>query len=204
MDTVTDATEPTDNQGAGSWRIGPRIKAARLARRKTLADLAAESGLTKGFISKLERDQARASVASLIKLCHALNISVASLFHGPSGEVVRRAEYPPINFGGTGMSEYLLTPHVERRLQVILSVIQPGGGSGDEPYVLTTDVEFAFVLEGRLKIDVGDKSVTLEAGDAFTFPGHTQHTFQSVETNGLTKVLWVLCPSLPVEEKTQD
>ena len=59
--------------GDGS-RIGAQLKGARLAQRMTLAEVALRSGLTKGFLSKLERDQATASVASLMRLvrdaCH--------------------------------------------------------------------------------------------------------------------------------------
>ena len=36
-------------------RIGGRLRAARLSRRQTLSEVAAASGLTKGFVSKLER-----------------------------------------------------------------------------------------------------------------------------------------------------
>ncbi|HSX66448.1 helix-turn-helix transcriptional regulator, partial [Nocardioides sp.] len=114
--------------------IGAQLKAARLARRMTLAEVAEAAGITKGFLSKIERDQATASVASLMRICETLGISVGDLFSAPSGDVVRRGAYPPINFGGTGMTEFLLTPHGERRLQAILSEIAPGGGSGDEPY----------------------------------------------------------------------
>ena len=43
--------------------------------------------------------------------------------------MVRAGERPTISFGGKGMSEYLLTPAHERRMQAILSDIAPGGGS---------------------------------------------------------------------------
>ena len=39
-----------------------------------MAEVAEQSGLTKGFVSKLERDLANVSVASLIRLCAALDI----------------------------------------------------------------------------------------------------------------------------------
>ena len=96
-------------------RIGEQLKAVRLARRKTLAEVAEAAGLTKGFLSKIERDQASASVASLIRICETLGLSLGELFSATPGDVVRRSAYPPINFGGSGMSEYLLTPHGERR-----------------------------------------------------------------------------------------
>src|SRR5271165_35730 len=159
-------------------RIGAQLKAARLAARKSMAEVAEQAGLTKGFVSKLERDLANVSVASLIRLCEALDVSVGSLFEASIGEVVRRGARPPINFGGSQVKEYLLTPSGEKRVQAILSDIEPGGGSGDEPYSLPADVEFVFVLAGQLQITVAGEQITLEQGDAFTFPASTQHTFR--------------------------
>ena len=72
--------------------IGAQLRAARLAARKSMAEVAEQAGLTKGFVSKLERDLANVSVASLIRLCDALGISVGSLFQAPKGEVVRRGD----------------------------------------------------------------------------------------------------------------
>ena len=189
-----------EDSAAGSGdnaRIGAQLKAARLARRKTLAEIALESGLTKGFVSKLERDQATASVASLMRLCEALAIPVGSLFHASTGEIVRRNDYPPINFGGVGIAEYLLTPLGERRVQAILSEIAPGGGSGDELYALPADVEFVYVIEGRLEVSLRAKQIVLEAGDAFTFPPRNEHCFRSAADVGTTRVLWVFAPALP-------
>jgi quercetin dioxygenase-like cupin family protein len=162
-----------------------------------MAEVAEQSGLTKGFVSKLERDLANVSVASLIRLCAALDISAGSLFQPSRGEVIRRDAYPPINFGGSGVREYLLTPSGEKRMQAILSDIEPGGGSGAEPYSLPADVEFVFVLAGQLEITVAGQPVTLDEGDAFTFPGSTGHTFQVRSGSGPTRVLWVFSPALP-------
>lgn len=183
--------------GPDGARIGAQLRAARLASRKSMAELAEQAGLTKGFVSKLERDLANVSVASLIRLCDALGVSVGSLFQAPRGEIVRRNARPPINFGGTRAREYLLTPSGEKRVQAILSDIEPGGGSGDEPYSLPADVEFVFVLAGQLEISVAGEPVVLDQGDAFTFPAGTQHTFHAVPGAGPTQVLWVLSPALP-------
>jgi transcriptional regulator with XRE-family HTH domain len=188
------ATRPAVPDGT---RIGAQLKAARLAARKSMAEVAEQSGLTKGFVSKLERDLANVSVASLIRLCEALDVSVGSLFQASKGEVVRRGAYPPINFGGSGVEEYLLTPFGEKRMQAILSDIEPGGGSGDEPYSLPADVEFVFVLAGQLQLTVAGEQVTLEQGDAYTFPASIQHTFGVPPAAGRAQVLWVFSPALP-------
>lgn len=180
-------------------QLGAQLKAARLARRKTLAEVADAAGITKGFLSKIERDQATASVASLMRICETLGISVGDLFNATPGDVVRRGAYPPINFGGTGMTEFLLTPHGERRLQAILSEIAPGGGSGEEPYSLPADVEFVFVVAGRLAVTLRDEEVVLEQGDTLTFTPHVPHTFRSALAEGTTQVLWVFSPALPAQ-----
>jgi uncharacterized cupin superfamily protein len=130
-------------------------------------------------------------------LCDALGISVGTLFRADRGEVVRSGAYPPINFGGTRMREYLLTPAGEKRVQAILSEIEPGGGSGAEPYSLPADVEFVFVLAGVLHISVAGEQVVLDAGDAFTFPASARHTFRVLPGAAPVRVLWVFSPALP-------
>lgn len=178
--------------------LGARLREARRAQRKTLAQVAQESRLTKGFLSKLENDQASASVASLVRLCEALAVPVGALFEPAAGQVVRHDSYPPIAFGGTGMREYLLTPGSERRVQAILSEIEPGGGSGETRYTLPTDVEFVCVLAGRLEVDLAGEHLRLEAGDCLTFPAVTAHAFRAVGTD-TARVLWVVTPALPDE-----
>jgi transcriptional regulator with XRE-family HTH domain len=182
-------------EGQADARIGERLRAARLAARKSMAEVAEEAGLTKGFVSKLERDLANVSVASLMRLCDALDIPVGSLFEPPKGEVVRAADRRLINFGGTaGLREYLLTPTAERRMQAIFSDIEPGGGSGDEAYSLPAEVEFVFVLDGKVEIALEAELIALGAGDAFTFPAGAAHSFRAMD--GPARVLWVVCPAL--------
>src|ERR1700759_3874652 len=160
---------PNGDSVPDGTRIGSQPRAARLAARMSMAEVAEQAGLTKGFVSKLERDLASVSVASLIRLCDALGISVGSLFQVPKGEVVRRDARPRINFGGRKMTEYLLTPAGEKRVQAILSEIEPGGGSGKEPYALPAGVEFVLILAGVLQVTVAGERIVLEEGDALTF-----------------------------------
>jgi len=184
-------------------RIGARLRGVRLAQRRTMAEVAAASGLTKGFLSRLERDQANASVAALVRLCAALDLPVGSLFEpAPAGQVVRAGDYPPLEFGGHGLREFLLTPRGERRLAAIVSEVRPGGGSGAEPYGLPADVEFVLVLAGRVHLRFaaprdggGETAVDLAEGDAFTFPPAAAHTFTAGPDGA--RVLWVISPALP-------
>lgn len=175
--------------------IGPRLRAARLHKGLTLEAVAATAGITQGFISRLERDQVSPSVATLVAICDAVGLRVGELFEAPPTQIVRAGEGAPINFGGRGARELLLTPSNETNVQVIHSVIEPKGSAGSDLYVLDCDAEFVYVLHGSLQLTVGAEVVTLEAGDAMTFRGRDPHTWRNASAEIDCDVLWVLAPA---------
>lgn len=177
-------------------RLGPRLRELRSRKRLTLSEAAERSGLSKGFLSRVEREQVSVSVASLIQICQTLEIEVADLFNTPEGHLVRAADKQPIAFGGTGMSEFLLTPRAERRIQVLLTTIEPGGGSGDEMYTLPIDIEFLHVLSGEVSITMGERNEVLGAGDSLLLPATVPHAFHNAGAEQ-TSMLWMLSPALP-------
>lgn len=163
----------------------------------SLSQLAARTGLTKGFLSQVERDMTSPSVATLVRLCDVLEVAVGNLVEGTPGPVVRAADRAAISFGGEGVAEFRLTPAGERRLLVLQSDIAPGGGSGDEAYALASDAEFVLVLDGLLDIDVGGAHHRLAGGDALTFDAGAEHRWANPSAVRPTRVLWVLSPALP-------
>ena len=74
--------------------IGARLRAARQSAGLTLAAVADQAGLTKGFLSRLERDEVSPSVASLVTVCGVLGIGVGSLFQAPETSLVRPGDAP--------------------------------------------------------------------------------------------------------------
>lgn len=179
----------------GGVPIGGRLRAARAARALTLDDVAGAAGLTKGFISRLERDEVSPSVASLVAVCEVLGIRVGELFESPATSVVRAAEGRRINFGGREVEEFLLTPTIQGDVQVIRSVMEPGGTGGDELYSLDCNTEFVYVVRGTLVVTLAAGSVHLSTGDAFTFPGREPHTWQNASDTEPCEVIWVLAPA---------
>ncbi len=175
--------------------IGPRIRAARTAGGLTLEAVASSAGLTKSFVSRLERDQVSPSVASLVAVCDVVGLRVGELFEQPSTAVVRHGEGAPINFGGTAVEETLLSPGTQRDIQVIRSHILPGGHGGKELYSLDCAVEFVYVVAGRLVVVMAEESLALGAGDALTMPGRQPHTWRNASTSLPCDVLWVLAPA---------
>jgi len=184
-----------DRDMTSDVKIGARLRAARLARGLTLEAVAAAAGISQGFVSKLERDQVSPSVASLVAICEAVGLKVGELFEPPPSQIVRAGQGAPINFGGEGAEEVLLTPGTQTDLEVIRSIIEPGGTAGDDLYSLDCDVEFVYVLAGRLTIVLGDDEHELGTGDSMTFRGRDPHTWRNASMTEGCEVLWVLAPA---------
>jgi transcriptional regulator with XRE-family HTH domain len=174
--------------------IGTKLRAARQLRGLTLEQVARSAGLPKGFVSRLERDDVSPSVASLVSVCDALGLRVGDLFDPPRTSVIRSGEGRPINFGGEGAVERLVTPGTQTALEVIHSIIEPGGNGGEELYALSSEAECAYVLSGTVEVVLEHHVETLTAGDAMTFPGNSPHTWRNPGPRPC-KVLWILAPA---------
>ncbi len=176
-------------------RIGAKLRAARQANGYTLEQLASASGLTKGFLSRIERDETSPSVASLITLCEVMSIEVGSLFTAPDVALVRRDEAPAINLGGTGVAEQLMTPRTQAKLQLVHSAIEPGGTGGADLYTINCEVEVLYVVKGAVELLLSDRTHKLRAGDALTFAGGEPHSWVNASKTRTAEVIWVLVPA---------
>ena len=175
--------------------LGARIRALRIARGATLRQLAAQAGVTESFLSQVERGVASPSIASVQRIARALGQSIAELFaeDEPAGSLVRVRDRRRIVYQGLGAVDEFLTRATDGRLQVIMSTIEPGGGTGDEAYTHESDEEVVIVLEGSLDLWVGPEHYRLEAGDAVTHPSRVPHR----NTNpgpGVARVLFCITP----------
>jgi mannose-6-phosphate isomerase-like protein (cupin superfamily) len=143
----------------------------------TLRELADRASVTESFLSQVERGVASPSVATLQRIARSLDLSIAQLFAGGSsaGRVVRSGERRRVSYAGLGASDEFLTPPTATRLQVIMSTVEPGGGTGDEPYTHESDEEIVIVLEGELDLWVADEHYRLQAGDSITYSSRLPH-----------------------------
>lgn len=174
--------------------IGSRIRAARQSQRLTIEQVADATGLTKGFLSRVERDLTSPSVASLVTLCQVLSISIGELFAAPETHLTKRNDGPRISLGGQGIVERLLTARSERRIQIIQACIEPHGRGETELYAVDCDVDVLHVIKGSIRLILTNEEYDLSTGDTVTFPGREPHTWVN-PTDKPVEVLWVLVPA---------
>lgn len=175
--------------------FGQRIRALRLRQQLTLVELARQSGYTAGFISQVERDITNPSITSLRKIAASLGEPVSTFLSEstPKNPVVRRHERRPIMFFRDRATDFVLTPSLVGKLQVIYTEALPGGGSGNQPQTHESDEEFALVLKGQLRFWVGDDEYLLETGDSITLPSRVPHRWENAG-RGKAEILWAMTP----------
>lgn len=188
--------------------LGAKLKAIRRSKGVTLQQIADQTGLSKSFVSQIETGAANPSIASLKKITDVLGIPLAALFHAgeeaeeagtpsevaePQGEVrvVRRDRRKMLVEPGKMGRMYLLTPDLQRKLEVILGEEEPG--NADSEWYSHRGEEFGLVLEGRYEVSVGDQVFVLEAGDSIYYPSHMPHKTRVLGDQPV-RTIWVITP----------
>src|SRR5260221_992894 len=114
-------------------QLGKKIRDLRCRRGLTVQQLAAASGLSKGFISQVENERTSPSLATLRDLARALETSVAYLVleDDQAPYVVRENQRPRIQVNGCVSRIEILSAPPRRNLELLLAEIPPGGSSGN-------------------------------------------------------------------------
>lgn len=154
------------------------LRTVRRQQGLTLERLAEQTGLTKSYLSKVERDQATPSVAASVKVARALGVDVAQLFceRGDAQQIAldRAADR------GTGRHRY--RPLAAGLLGKSMSpfVVRPTARTTPGSHPLHGGQEFVFVHAGTVELDYGDQTHTLSAGDSAYFDSSISHRIRSV------------------------
>lgn len=174
--------------------IGSRLRTARKSQHLTIDEVATITGLTKGFLSRVERDLTSPSVSTLITICEVLSVPVGSLFERPEVQFVPAGGGARINLGGVNTEERLISPRSEERLQVIRATIEPGGHGGEHLYAVAADFDLLHVLSGQMTVRFTSAEWDLGPGDSLSFNGREPHSWVAGESGA--EVIWTLAPAL--------
>jgi transcriptional regulator with XRE-family HTH domain len=200
--------------------IGRRIRRERLKRRLTLEQLAGRSGVSKSFLSQVERNLTNPSVTSLKRIAQQLGISVVKLFpdeenglverydlwgygspirktkgilYNKEVRVVRADRRKGVTLPGSEVHYKVLTPDLNRQLEVMYMRVKEGDTSGNELMVDAPGEKFGTVLRGVLEFRVADEVFELRAGDSICHPAEVPHSWRGLKGNPI-EVIWVQTP----------
>jgi len=180
--------------------VGKHIRELRQESGWTLKELSERCGLSMSFISQVERGLCSISIASLHTICQALGIPLASFFAQVDAslgatlsgdrltEVMKEQDQPAIIVSDSAIKyRFLSRDFPGREFEIIIAEISHGYVYPPTPH---EGEEFGYVLEGRLRLTIGDTTYVLGPGDSYHFHATTPHGY-AAEGEDPVKVLWV-------------
>lgn len=162
--------------------LGSTIRELRQKHGLTIAEVADQTNISRGMLSKIENAQTATSLETLAKLASALGVSLSTLFRNynvPEGsaQLVKQ---------GAGME--VVRRGTKRGHTYQLLAYDQGPTKLFEPFLITMDdasevfptfqhpgVEFIHMLAGKLEYRHGRSTYLLEPGDSLTFQGDIPH-----------------------------
>jgi len=151
--------------------VGPRLKRVRARREVTLTQLAAATGISKSTLSRLETGQRKPSLELLLPIAQAFQVPLEELVGAPEVGDPRIRLKPRSRRGRIVVP--LTTQANGRHAWKVLIPPEPG-----EPEMRTHEGnEWLYVLSGRLRLILGDRDVTINAGEAAEFDTRIPHWF---------------------------
>lgn len=185
---------------------GQRIRQRREELGLSLREVARRTSLTASFLSLLERGQSNASIDSLRKIADALDVTLLHfLGEAPASEartsgsaavwVVRANVRPRLILPDEGATYELLTPDVNRTVEVFRGCLSPGSGNVARPLKQPIE-ECIYVLAGKLLVEVAGQTVILDPGDNIYFEGATLTRLECASEN--EDAVWISVITPPV------
>ncbi|TCN50392.1 transcriptional regulator with XRE-family HTH domain [Rhodococcus sp. SMB37] len=151
--------------------VGSRLRALRRDRGITLAGLAARTGVSESTLSRLESGQRRATLELLLPLARTYDVPLDDLVGAP------RTGDPRIHLKPIRRSGLIFVPLSRRPGGVqAFKMIIPAVPEPLEPTPQTHDgFEWLYVLNGRLRLVLGERELTLTPGEAAEFDTSLPH-----------------------------
>jgi len=179
------------------------IKKIRKSKGITLHEMSDRTGISVNHLSQIERGKTNPSIGTLKKITNAFGVPFMSLGNeeklsssSPNNqrkaEVVRQDMRKMLVYPKSKTKVYLLTPDLQRQLEVLLSESEPDE-QGPEEWYSHEGEEFGFVLEGELEVTVDDEVYILKEGDSISFRSHLPHRMKRIGDTPC-KSIWVVTP----------
>jgi transcriptional regulator with XRE-family HTH domain len=177
--------------------IGKNIKELRLANQLTQSELARRAGLTKGFISLLERNKCSVSLETLVQVLAVFGESLRTFFSEDElvPFVFRRRDRVTLLDKGGEKHELLVPSSVTMEMEASFITLKPGKKIGpDSPHI---GEEFGYVIQGRVQVAIGKRSAITRPGECFIYSADKEHTILNCGTSVARLLIVKWPPQLP-------
>ena len=179
--------------------IGKNIRRMRQAAGHSLDAFAQLTGLSKGYLSKLENSEKSPPVSTLIVIAEVLKTTLSDIFNEGtetiSASLVKKGERKPMARNGTffGYSyETLAHKYPHKSMEPYLLTIP--AGSTESAVFQHKGEELMFVLQGTMHFHHGTEEYMVEEGDCIYFDSGVEHYGISVGDKDLKIMMVIFVP----------
>lgn len=188
-----------------SFTLGPRIRRRRQMMSMTLQELSNACGVSVGYLSQVERDNAVPTLGTLAEIAAALDVSIDHFIATPhqSDSVTRASQRPRFSVAGNSVIyERIGADFPGHELTSFVLNLPPRYSSETVQHF---GEEIVFVLEGEIVQVVDGQSFPLRAGDSMHYLGQQPHSYSN-PGDAPARVLWtgkMLHPVTPSSQPPQ-
>jgi len=153
--------------------VGPRLRALRVERGTTLAQLSESTGISVSTLSRLESGQRKPTLELLLPLARAHQVQLDELVDAPTTGDPRIHAKPIQRWGAT------IIPLSKRPggLQAFKQIVPVGWPGGEVEQKTHEGYDWIYVLSGRIRIVLGDQDFLLTVGEVAEFDTRVPHWF---------------------------
>jgi len=189
--------------------IGERVRQERQARQLTLDQLAEAADVSRRMLINIEQGVANPSIGILLKLSDTLGVGLSALVESPGPTAVKltRSGTGPVLWSGeAGGRAVLVASTVPPDVVELWDwTLGPGDRYASDAHASGTR-ELLHVLQGAVVVEVAEQVVTLQTGDALSFPGDVPHAYANPGASSARFSLSVFEPAvgtLPLKRATR-
>jgi len=204
-DLLTDLTKRPRLEATeeGKESLGGRIRRVREILGLTVKDLSSRTGIDVDTLGRIESNKLIPALGQLVRLGKALDMKMGYFISPGIYEpmtVVRKDQRRPVSRYGEAKSmlygysyESLAPDKANRFMEPFIVTLVP---TETEEFSAHSGQEFLYVLEGEIKVQVGDRVDFLKPGDAVYYESNQLHLVRCAGTTP-AKVLAVLYTGSP-------
>ncbi|MER5439352.1 XRE family transcriptional regulator [Streptomyces sp. NPDC002790] len=158
--------------------VGPRLRELRRHKGATLTALSETTGIPISTLSRLESGHRKPGLELLLPLARAHQVSIDELVGAPA-DLDPRVHPRPVTRNGVTIVPLTRKPG---GLQAFKQTLPAGLTDGREPEPRSHEgYHWLYVLQGRLRLLLGDQDVILTEGEAAEFDTHLPHWFGNAD-----------------------